>query len=155
MEDRRNPFCYYGWGGLLALIIGGFTLGYGFSRKNFSAHSKGLIIAGGVAIGILVLGIITCVVASWRRKRQAAFDEEDLVASARMRRQPSYEPPMAANLDDLHRILGTDSQRRTYQQCVAQQNDVDGLPKEPPPAYSERPDDRVYRDPNPTSLLNV
>lgn len=155
MEDRRNPFCFYGWGGLLALIIAGFTLGYGFSRKNFSAHTKGLIIAGSVAIGILFLGIITCVVASWRRKREAALDEENLVASALMRRQPSHEPPMAANPNDLHGGAGRDWQRPPDQQSIPQQNDVDGLPEEPPPAYSERPDDRVYRDPNPTSLLNV
>ncbi|KAG6364682.1 hypothetical protein INS49_006286 [Diaporthe citri] len=155
MEDRRNPFCCYGWGGLLALIIGGFTLGYGFSRKNFSAHSKGLIIAGGVAIGVLFLGIITCIVASWRRKRQAAFDEEDLVSSAPMRRQPSHEPPMVANPHNLHGGTGTDSQRLANQQSDSQQNGVDGLPEKPPPAYSEYPDDRVYRDQNPTSLLNV
>lgn len=155
MEDRRNPLCYYGWGTLLVLIFGGFSLGYGFSRKNFSAHRKGLIIAGGVAIGIICLGIITCVVVSWRRKREAVFDEEDLVVSAPMRTQPRHEPPMTTNPDDLHGGAGTDSQRRPNQTDDPQHNDADGLPEKPPPAYLERPDDRVYRDPNPTSLLNV
>ncbi|KAH8783123.1 hypothetical protein F5883DRAFT_680091 [Diaporthe sp. PMI_573] len=155
MEDRRNPLCYYGWGGLLVLIFGGFSLGYGFSRRNFSAHRKGLIIAGGVAIGINCVGITTCIVVSWRRKRAAAYDEERIVISAPMTRPPNLEPPMTANQNHSHRDVGTDSQQRANQHSDAQQNDVDGLPEKPPPAYSERPDDRVYRDPNPSSLLNV
>lgn len=155
MEDRRNPLCYYGWGVLLALIFGGFSLGYGFSRKNFSAHRKGLIIAGGVAIGIICLGIITCVLVSRNRKREAAFDEEGLVVSEPMQRQPNQEPPMTADPNGLHSGAGTESQRRPNQRGVPQQDDADGFPEKPPPAYSERPDDRVYHDPNPTSMLNV
>lgn len=155
MENRRNPFCYYGWGGLVALIFGGFAFGYGFSRKNFSAHRKGLIIAGGVAIGIIFVGIIACVVISWRRKKVATSDEEDLVVSQPTRSQPHHEPPMTANADELHDRAGTDSQRQPNQHNPPKQGDNDGLPEKPPPAYSERPDDRVYRDQNPTSLLNV
>lgn len=155
MEDRRNPFCYYGWSVLLVLIFGGFSLGYGFSRKNFSAHRKGLIIAGGVAIGIICAGIITCVVVSWRRKREARFDEEHLVVSEPMRRRPIHEPPMTSNTNEVHHGAGMDLQAQPSQPNPPRQGDDDGLPEKPPPAYSERPDNRVYRDPNPTSLLNV
>lgn len=155
MENRRNPFCYYGWGGLLVLIFGCFSFGYAYSRKNFSAHRKGLIIAGGVAIGILCVGVITCVVVSWRRKKAAAFDEEDIVVSQPTRRQPHHEPPMRASPNELHNEAGMDSQQLPSQCNPPQQGDDDGLPEKPPPAYSERPDDPVHRDPNPTSLLNV
>lgn len=155
MENRRNPFCYYGWGVLVPLIFGGFALGYGLSRKNFSAHRKGLIIAGGVAIGILVLGIITCVVVSWRRKKVTASDEEDIVVSRPTRSQPHHEPPMTDNADELHDRAGTDLQQQPNQHNPPQQGNDDGLPEKPPPAYSERSDDRVYRDQNPTSMLNV
>lgn len=139
----------------MALIFGGFAFGYGFSRKNFSAHRKGLIIAGGVAIGIICVGIITCVVVSWRRKKAAAFDEENLVAPQPTRRQPHNEPSMTANADELHDRAGTDSQQQPDQHNPPKQGGDGGLPEKPPPAYSERPDDRVYRDQNPTSLLNV
>lgn len=157
MEDRRNPMCYFGWGGLLVLIFGGFSLGYGYSRRgrDFTTHRKGLIIAGGVAIGLICVGIIICVLFSWRRKRAAAFDEERLVISEPMTRPPNLEPPMTANQNNLHRDVSTESPQRADQQNGAQQNNVDSLPEKPPPAYSERPDDRVYRDPNPSSLLNV
>lgn len=155
MENRRNPFCYYGWGGLLVLIFGCFSFGYAFSRKNFTAHRKGLIIAGGVAFGIICVGIITCVVVSWRRKKAAAFDEEDVVVSQPTRHQPHNEPPMAANPDELHDRTGMDPQQQPKQCISPQQGDNDGLPEKPPPTYSERPDYRINRDPNPTSLLNV
>lgn len=155
MEDRRNPFCYYGWAGLMILIFGGFCLGYGFSRSNFSAHRRGLIIAGGVAIGIICVGILICVVLSWPRKRAATLDEEHRVVSGPTRRQPNQEPPMTVNTNNLYSAGGADAQQRPDQHIFPQQNDVNGLPEKPPPAYSEHPNDRVYRDPNPTSMLNV
>lgn len=162
LKDRANPFCSkYGWGGLAVLIFGGFSYGYAFSRKNFTAHRKGLIIAGSVAFGIICVGIITGVVVRWRRKKAAARDEENLVV-----RPPAYEPPMTANRNSSQppitsnqnesvRDAGSDSSSQQVEpHSDAQQNDIDGLPEKPPPAYSERLCDRVG-DPNPSSMLNV
>jgi hypothetical protein len=158
-REPRNPLCYFGWGGLLILIFGAFSLGYGYSRRgnDFRTHRRGLIIAGGLAVGIFCVGIITCVVVSVRRKRAPARDEEDLLRPAPTTRQPNLEPPMNATQNGTHlqRGVGTDPRQGANHHGDAQQNDVDSLPNKPPPAYSEYPSDRVCRDPNPSSLLNV
>lgn len=161
LKDRGNPFCSkFGWGGLAILIFAGFSYGYAFSRKNFTAHRKGLIIAGSVALGIICVGIITAVVIRERRKKAAARDEENLVV-----RPPAYEPPMTAdrhssqppitaNQNNSPRDASSDPQQGADHHSDEQHNDPDGLPEKPPPAYSERLGDRVG-DPNPSSMLNV
>ncbi|KAI3397688.1 hypothetical protein diail_10457 [Diaporthe ilicicola] len=115
MEDKMNSFCYYEWGGLLVIIFGAFALGYRFSQRNFSAHRRGLIIAGGVAVGNICVAIITCVMVSWHRKRQAVFDEEDLVVPAceQIHRQPTQQPPTTTTTTtELHSSLDTSSQQK-------------------------------------------
>lgn len=154
MENKNNPLCYFGWSGLLIIVFGAFSLGYGFSRSNFSAHRKGLIIAGSVAVGIICVGILTCVLVSWHRKRQTRVGDEELVVSQPTRRQPDHQPPMTTNPVGSCVIEGTDAQQPNQRDSL-QQSGVHALPEKPPPTYTEVANDRVYRDPNPTSLLNV
>ncbi len=175
-QPGRYRYHHYGAGagiGAAAAIV--IFLGWRFSQLNWSENQEGAIIAGIVIAVAIIAGIAIYAVLllrrggsmtasdneirwhpwmAWSRKQKARIREEAGVGNRteqqRQRRiQQFNEERSAANMHSSNGYNNT-----TNFDVESGAADA-SLPEKPPPAYPGGKGDRTYKDPNPTSMLDV